>query len=64
LIGTSRKAVIGNVLNLPVEKRLAGTIATVVYSIVEGVNFIRAHDVREISQAVKMTQAITKAGNA
>jgi len=63
LIGTSRKSVIGNVLNLPVEKRLVGAIATVVYSIVEGANFIRAHDVREISQAIKMTQAIAKAGN-
>ena len=63
LIGTSRKSLIGNVLNLPVEKRLAGTIATVVYSILEGANIIRAHDVREISQAIKMLEAITKAGN-
>jgi dihydropteroate synthase len=62
LVGTSRKSVIGNVLDLPIEKRLAGTIATVVYSIMEGAALIRAHDVNEVARAIKMTQAISKAG--
>jgi dihydropteroate synthase len=62
LIGTSRKSFIGKVLNVPVEKRLAGTIATVVYSILEGATIIRAHDVAEIKQAIKIAQAIKQTG--
>jgi dihydropteroate synthase len=62
LIGTSRKSFIGKVLNRPVGKRLAGTIATVVYSILEGATIIRAHDVAEIKQAIKVAEAIKQTG--
>jgi len=60
LIGTSRKSVIGNVLNVPVDNRLMGTAATVVYAILEGANIIRVHDVKETKQLIKMTGAIEK----
>ncbi len=54
LLGTSRKSLIGNVLNLPVEERLAGTSATVCYGIEKGCHIMRVHDVKEIAQAAKM----------
>lgn len=58
LIGTSRKSFIGNILNLPVQKRILGTAATVVAAIFNGAHIVRVHDVEAISQVVKMGDAI------
>lgn len=58
LLGASRKSVIGNTLNLAVEDRLAGTLATSVYGITHAVSILRVHDVRANCQAAAMTQAI------
>lgn len=58
LLGTSRKSMIGLTLNLPVEERLEGTIATTVMGVMKGCSFIRVHDVKENKRAVMMTQAI------
>jgi len=58
LVGPSRKSVIGNVLNLPVEERLEGTAAAVAASILNGADIIRVHDVREMKRVVDMTNAI------
>jgi dihydropteroate synthase len=58
LIGISRKSVIGNVLNLPLKKRLLGTAATVAASIFNGVHIVRVHDVKEMAQIAKMADAI------
>ncbi|MCK4648777.1 dihydropteroate synthase, partial [bacterium] len=58
LVGPSRKSVIGNVLNLPVEERLEGTAAAVAASILNGADIIRVHDVREMKRVVDMTDAI------
>ncbi|MDO8885917.1 dihydropteroate synthase [Candidatus Oleimmundimicrobium sp.] len=60
LIGTSRKSFIGTTLNLPVEDRLEGTAATVAYSIVQGANIIRVHDVKEMVRVAKMTDAMVR----
>jgi len=54
LLGTSRKSMIGAVLDLPVDERLEGTIATVCYGIQQGVDIVRVHDVKEIKRAVTM----------
>nr|WP_245698321.1 dihydropteroate synthase [Sporosarcina ureilytica] len=54
LLGTSRKSLIGHVLDLPVEERLAGTSATVCYGIEKGCHIMRVHDVKEIARAAKM----------
>src|SRR4030043_603814 len=56
LIGASRKSFIGNVLDLPVEERLEGSIAAAVYSVVNGVNILRVHDVKETIRAVKVAR--------
>ncbi|MDK2881568.1 MAG: dihydropteroate synthase [Clostridia bacterium] len=59
LLGTSRKSVIGNTLNLPVDQRLEGSIATVVWGIAQGAaDIIRVHDVKESVRAARMTDAI------
>ena len=58
MLGTSRKSVIGNVLNLPPENRLEGTAATVCFGIFKNAKIIRVHDVIEMARVVRMTEAI------
>lgn len=60
LLGTSRKSVIGLTLDLPVDNRLEGTIATSVIGVMKGCHFIRVHDIKENLRAVRMTEAIMK----
>jgi dihydropteroate synthase len=59
-LGASRKSVIGNVLALPPEERLEGTLATTALAVWQGVEFIRVHDVRANARAAKMADAIRK----
>lgn len=61
LLGTSRKSVIGLTLELPVEERLEGTIATKLWGVTKGANILRVHDVKAITRAVRMYDAIIKA---
>lgn len=61
LLGTSRKSMIGNALDLPVDKRVEGTIATTVIGIMKGCEFIRVHDVLENKRAAVMTDKILSA---
>ena len=58
LLGCSRKSVIGNTLNLPVDERLEGTLVTTVYAVLKGAMFVRVHDVKENLRAVRMAEAI------
>lgn len=58
LLGASRKSVIGQALNLPVEERLEGTLATTVYAALKGASFVRVHDVKENVRVIKMIEAI------
>lgn len=58
LLGCSRKSMVGLTLNLPVEERLEGTIATTVVGVLKGCSFIRVHDVKANVRAVKMVEAI------
>ena len=59
LIGTSRKSFIGNILDLPAEERLEGSLAAAVCSVINGVNILRVHDVAETIRAVKIAKRIT-----
>lgn len=54
LLGTSKKSLIGQALDLPVEERMEGTGATVCYGIQQGCQIIRIHDVKEMSRMAKM----------
>lgn len=59
LVGTSRKAFIGKILGgLPPTERLEGTAATVAISIMNGANIVRVHDVKEMGQVAKMSDAV------
>ncbi|MGL5244097.1 MAG: dihydropteroate synthase [Sarcina sp.] len=60
LLGTSRKSVIGNTLNLPSGKRVEGTLATTAIGIVKGCDFVRVHDVLENKRTCVMTDAIVR----
>lgn len=60
LLGTSRKSMIGLTLNLPVNDRVEGTIATTVMGIMKGCELIRVHDVLENKRAAIMTDRILK----
>jgi dihydropteroate synthase len=60
LLGTSKKSMIGKVLNLPVNERFEGTAATVTLGIAKGIDFVRVHDVKEICKVVKMSDAMIR----
>lgn len=60
LLGTSRKSTIGAVLNLPVDQRVEGTLATTVIGITKGCDFVRVHDVLENKRASIMADAIIR----
>lgn len=61
LLGTSRKSMIGNTLNLPVDEREEGTMATSVLGLMKGCSFFRVHDVKKNVRALAMTDAMMKA---
>lgn len=62
LLGTSRKSVIGLTLNVPADERVSGTLATTVMAVMKGCSFVRVHDIKENVEAIKMTEAILRAG--
>jgi len=64
VLGTSRKRFIGAVLDRPVGERLLGTAATVAFAIARGVDVVRVHDVEEISEVVRMADALHGKGRA
>ena len=63
LLGTSRKSMIGNTLNLPVEERLEGTLVTTVFAVQQKCLFVRVHDIKENMRAIKMTKALMEYKN-
>lgn len=63
LLGTSRKSMIGLTLDVPVDEREEGTIATTVFGIMKGCSIIRVHDVKKNLRAAKMTLAMLRGGN-
>jgi len=60
LLGASRKSMIGKVLDLPVEERLEGTLATTVIGIIKGADIIRVHDVLQNRRAALMTDRVVR----
>jgi len=60
LLGTSRKSMIGLVLELPPEQRLEGTAASVAIGIAKGADIIRVHDVKEMMRVCRMSDAIVR----
>jgi dihydropteroate synthase len=60
LIGTSRKSMIGLVLDLPPDQRIEGTAATVAISIARGADIVRVHDVEQMARVCRMSDAIIR----
>jgi dihydropteroate synthase len=60
LLGTSRKSTIGRILDLPVEERLEGTLATTALGIAAGVDMVRVHDVEANVRAARVSDAVVR----
>lgn len=58
LLGTSRKSLIGQALELPIDQRVEGTAATVSVGIAKGCRIVRVHDVQEMTRVCRMTDAL------
>lgn len=58
LVGPSRKTFIGKALGRPVEDRLMGTAAAVAAAILRGAHVIRVHDLPEMAEVARLTDAI------
>lgn len=62
MVGPSRKAFLGKLLDLPVEEREEATAAAVAAAVLEGAEIVRVHDVKRMKRVVKVAQAIRDAG--
>jgi dihydropteroate synthase len=60
LVGLSRKSTIGQVLGLPPEERLEGTLATTALAIAGGADLVRVHDVGPNVRAARMADAVVR----
>lgn len=60
LVGTSRKTMVGQTLDKPVEQRLYGSLGTVAAAVMKGAKIIRVHDVAETVDVVRMCHAISR----
>jgi dihydropteroate synthase len=60
LIGPSRKSFIGDLLHLPVEDRLEGSLAAVTAGILNGAHIVRVHDVRATKRTAVVADAIKR----
>lgn len=56
LAGMSRKSMIGQLLNVPPQERLAGSLSCAVIAAMQGAHIIRVHDVKETVQAMQVVQ--------
>jgi dihydropteroate synthase len=58
LAALSNKDFIGETLDRPQQERLVGTVAAVVFCVLQGARIVRVHDVRAAVDAVRMTEAM------
>jgi dihydropteroate synthase len=64
LMGFSRKAFLGRILDRPAAERLEGTIAAAVLAVERGAHILRVHDVGPVARAVRTAEAILGEGAA
>jgi dihydropteroate synthase len=64
LVGFSRKAFLGRILDRPPAERLEGTIAAAVLAVERGAHILRVHDVGPVARAVRTAEAILGEGAA
>lgn len=58
LIGVSRKTMIGDILNAEVDDRLYGSLAIAQFAYMQGVEFLRVHDVKATADVLKVTKRL------
>ncbi|MDE9456851.1 dihydropteroate synthase [Xenorhabdus bovienii] len=63
LAGMSRKSMIGQLLHVPPQERVTGSIACAVIAAMQGAQIIRVHDVKETVQTMQIVQATLSAKN-
>ncbi|MNW18090.1 Dihydropteroate synthase [compost metagenome] len=61
LVGVSRKSMIGQTLDRPVEQRLYGSLALAALAMTKGASILRVHDVAETADVVRMIAAVQAA---
>lgn len=61
LVGVSRKSMIGNILQQPVDQRLYGSLALAVMALERGAKILRVHDVAATMDALKIFNAVQDA---
>ncbi|WP_415058676.1 dihydropteroate synthase [Halopseudomonas sp.] len=61
LVGVSRKSMIGQLLGRSVDQRLAGGLALAALAVRSGARIIRAHDIAQTLDVVRMTEAVMSA---
>jgi dihydropteroate synthase len=62
LVGLSRKSTLGELTGRVVGERMPASIAAAVIAVVEGAQIVRAHDVRETVDALRVAAAVMKKG--
>ncbi len=60
LVGMSRKSMLGQVLDKPVDERVYGSVSAAVISAMLGAHIIRVHDVTETRQALAIVQTLNQ----
>ena len=59
MLGISRKKFIKDLSgNNDSVKRIGGTISSTIYSMTQGVQILRVHDINEINQSIKVFKSI------
>ena len=64
LVGMSRKSMIGQLLNVGPAQRLTGSLSCAVIAAMQGAQIIRAHDVKETAEAMRVVEATRRAKGA
>ena len=64
LVGMSRKSMIGQLLNVGPSQRLTGSLSCAVIVAMQGAQIIRAHDVKETAEAMRVVEATRRAKGA
>jgi dihydropteroate synthase len=60
LVGTSRKSTVGRLTGRPVDARAFGTAATVALAVAAKIDIVRVHDVAEMRDVVRVSDAIVR----
>lgn len=61
LIGVSRKSMVGNILQQPVDQRLYGSLALAVMALERGAKILRVHDVAQTMDVLRIFNAVQSA---